>query len=302
LRGFQARLAIAQDQETTEDDLVALVQKRFDQGLAPERDLNRAVAERESVRAGTAPLRAEIQAQMNRLDVLMGDQPGANRALLFAAQAIPAAPLPSGSTTPADLLRRRPDVVAAEQNLVAANARIGIAIADYYPHISLDGLLGTASVATSSLFTNGAVQVTGDAAMQWRLFDFGRVDAEIARAKGRNAETLAAWRQTVLRAIEDVETALTRVSEAHMERESLERQLSRLTRAHEQTQRAYAGGVASLIDALDANRQELAASDRLETVKVNEARAAVAAYRALGGGWQPPALQNVAVQSATAAN
>jgi NodT family efflux transporter outer membrane factor (OMF) lipoprotein len=291
LRGFQARLAVAEDQEKTELGLVGVVRQRLGEGLAPQRDLDRAEAELESVRASIAPLRAAIAAQLNRLDVLLGDEPGTNRALLTGTGAIPMAPRPAGSATPTDLLRRRPDIVAAEGRLAASNARIGVAIADYYPHVSLAGLVGSASTATSNLFTAGAVQATGGASIRWRLFDFGRVDAEVAQAKGRDAEALAAWRGAALHAAEDVETALVRVVEAHAERASLVRQIALLKKAREETQRAYTEGVATLLDVFDADRQELAASDRLATTKANEARAAVAAYRALGGGWQPEALR-----------
>lgn len=289
LRALQARLAIAEDQLRTERDLVSLVRQRFEQGLAAERELNRATAELESVSASTAPLRAAIAAQLNRLDVLVGEQPGANRALLAAAADIPAAPVPAGSAAPADLLRRRPDVIAAERRLAASNARIGVAVAEHYPHLSLSGLLGVASLGTSSLFTGGAVQASAGAGLRWRLFDFGRVDAEVAAAKGREAEALAAWRGSVLRAAEDVETALSRLAEAHTEREALTRRVAALTKARDQTRMAYEGGVAALIDVLDADRERLAASDRLASVRAEEARAAVAAYRALGGGWQPQA-------------
>jgi NodT family efflux transporter outer membrane factor (OMF) lipoprotein len=291
LRGFQARLTVAEDQEKTELGLVGVVRQRLGEGLAPQRDLDRAEAELESVRASIAPLRAAIAAQLNRLDVLVGDEPGTNRALLARSGAIPVAPRPAGSAAPTDLLRRRPDIVAAEGRLAASNARIGVAIADYYPHVSLAGLVGSASTATSNLFTAGAVQATGGASIRWRLFDFGRVDAEVAQAKGRDAEELAAWRGATLHAAEDVETALVRLVEAHAERASLVRQVALLGKARDETRRAYTEGAATLLDVFDADRQELAASDRLATTKAGEARAAVAAYRALGGGWQPEALR-----------
>ena len=297
LRAFQARLGVARDQEANEKLLVSLVRQRFDQGIAAERELNRTTAELVGVRAAMAPLRAAIEAQLNRLDVLVGDAPGSNRASLVEARPVPVAPVPAGSAAP-DLLRRRPDVIAAERRLAASNARIGVAVADYYPHVSLSGLFGVASLGTSTLFTGGAVQASGGAGLRWRLFDFGRVDAEVADARGRHAEALAAWRGSVLAAAEDVETALARLGEAHAERANLERQVAALDRARTQARDAYAGGVTGLIDVTDANRELLAASDRLATVRAEEARSAVAAYRALGGGWQAanvPALASVAV-------
>jgi NodT family efflux transporter outer membrane factor (OMF) lipoprotein len=286
LRALQARLAVSEGQTRNQAQLVDLVRQRFDQGIAAERELNRTRAALEGVRAGAAPLRAAIAAQLNRIDVLVGAQPGSNRAMLVQAAAIPVAPVPAGSAAPEDLLRRRPDVIAAERRLAASNARIGQAVADYYPHVSLSGLLGVASLGTSKLFTAGAVQASGGAGLRWRLFDFGRVDAEVAQVRGGQAEALAAWRGSVLRAAEDVETALSRLSEAHVERAALERQVTALTLARGQAQQAYQGGVVGLIDVTDADRELLAASDRLAAVKGDEARAAVAAYRALGGGWR----------------
>lgn len=297
LRAFQARLAVASDQERNETLLAALVRQRFGQGVVAEREVNRTTAQLEGVRAAMAPLRAGIEAQLTRLDVLVGDPPGRNRALLVAARAVPAAPVPAGSAVPADLLRRRPDVVAAERRLAASTARIGVAVADYYPHLSLSGLLGVASLGTGNLFTGGAVQASGGAGLRWRLFDFGRVDAEVALARGREAEALAAWRGSVLTAAEDVENALARLTEAHAERASLEREVAALGRAQAQARDAYAGGVLGLIEVTDANREMLAASDRLAVARAGESRAAVAAYRALGGGWQPtsaPALASIA--------
>ncbi len=289
LRALQARLGVAEQQARNQSLLVDLVRQRFDQGVAAEREVNRASAALDGVRASAAPLRAGIAAQMNRLDVLVGEQPGSNHAALGAAGAIPAAPAPAGSAAPGDLLRRRPDVVAAERRLAASSARIGVAVADYYPHVSLSGLLGVASLGPAALFTGGAVEASAGAGLRWRLFDFGRVDAEVAQARGAAAEALAAWRGSVLHAAEDVETALTRLAEAHVERAALERQVAALTAARGQAQDAYRGGVVGLIDVTDADRELLAAADRLAAVRGDEARAAVAAYRALGGGWRSEA-------------
>lgn len=294
LRSFQARLAVASDQERNETMLAEIVRQRFDQGIAADRDYNRVVAQLQGVRAAMAPLRAGIEAQLNRLDVLVGDPPGSNRAMLAKPGAVPTAPMPAGSADPSDLLRRRPDVVAAERRLAASSAHIGAAVADYYPHLSLSGLLGVASLGTSNLLTGGAVQASAGAGLRWRLFDFGRIDAEVDAARGREAEALAAWRGSVLVAAEDVETGLARLAESHAERASLEREMAALDRARDQARDAYAGGVVGLIEVIDAEREALAASDRLALARAAEARAAVAAYRALGGGWLATATPTLA--------
>jgi|HubBroStandDraft_6_1064221.scaffolds.fasta_scaffold49681_2 NodT family efflux transporter outer membrane factor (OMF) lipoprotein len=286
LRTLQSRLEVTGKEEKNEALLVDLVRQRVGQGVSPDRDLNRASGALEGVRASMAPLRASIEAQLNRLDVLLGEQPGRNRSLLIEAAPIPDAPVPAGSAAPADLLRRRPDVIAAERRVAASNAQIGQAIAEYYPRISLSGLVGVASLTTGDLFTRDALQASGGAGLRWRLFDFGRIDAEVAAARGRRAEALAAWRGSVLSAAEDVETALARLAEAHRERASLGAQVAALTKAREQARQAYESGVTGLINVTDADRQLLAASDHLVQARGDEARQAVFAYRALGGGWQ----------------
>jgi NodT family efflux transporter outer membrane factor (OMF) lipoprotein len=286
LRGLQARFAVASRQLATERQLLALVQQQSDQGIVADRDLNRVRGEAEGIEASLAPLRAAIAGQLNRLAVLTGRQAGLPPAELVGGEAsIPIAPEPGGSSYPAELMRRRPDLVAAERRVAAANARIGVALAEYYPHISLSGLAGVASIGTGGLFTGSAFQAGGTGALRWRLFDFGRVDTEVAQARGRQAEALAQYRGTVLRATEDVETALARLAEGRGEIAVREQQIAALTRARDQARQAYQGGVLALVDVLDADRALLEASDRLATARAETARASVAAIRVLGGGW-----------------
>lgn len=294
LREQQARLSVAQDQERNQGLLVRLVRQRFDEGFVAERELNRTMGVLAGINASMAPLRASIEAQLNRLDVLLGVQPGTNRSLLISPRPVPAAPMPSGSAMPADLLRRRPDVVAAERRLAASTARIGVAVANYYPRVSLSGLLGLASLGTGQLLTSNAAQTSIGAGLRWRLFDFKRIDAEVAGARGREAEALAAWRSSVLWAAEDVETALARLDASHAQRAALERQVALLTRARDQAHDAFAGGAISLIDVTDADRALLSASDSLASCRAEEARAAIAAYRALGGGWATETFSAIA--------
>lgn len=285
LRGYQARLSLARSQQSTQEKLVDLIQQRFDKGVSADRELQRAIGERERVRATIPPLVAQIDAQLNRLDVLMGTQPGTYRSELERFTAQPVAPNPAASAAPGELLRHRPDVVAAERRLAAANARIGAAIAGYYPRVSLGGSAGFDATQSGSVFTSDGFQVQGVVGLRWRLFDFGRVDAEVAQARGREAELLAAYRASVLRASEDVENALSHLVQARLQSTILERQIAALTSARDQAELAYRGGVLALIEVLDADRELLAASDQLATTRAESARAAVASYRALGGGW-----------------
>jgi NodT family efflux transporter outer membrane factor (OMF) lipoprotein len=301
IREYQARLAVARRQETVQQDLVVLLTRLSGEGVSPERELHQAQAALEGVRASIPPLTAGEEAQLNRLDVLMGAQPGTYPAELINAAPVPAPPTLAGTSTPADLLRRRPDVIAAEQRLIAANARIGAAISDYYPKVSLSALIGVDSLDSSHVFSGDALQRQVAAGFRWRLFDFGRIDAEVAAAKGRDAEALAAYRLSVLRAAEEVENAFSDVAQDEARAAALDRQIAELTTARRQAQEAYEGGVISLIEVRDADRELLTASDQLAQARAGAARAAVASFRALGGGWGGAAPLKLAFNGAASA-
>jgi outer membrane protein TolC len=184
------------------------------------------------------------------------------------------------------MLRRRPDIIAAERRLAASNERIGAAISDYYPKISLSGALGFDSLSAGHLFTSGAFQPIGGGALRWRLFDFGKVAAEVAEARGADAEALAVYRDTVLRAAEDIENALSGLAQTENDVIELHDEVQSLVKARDLAEQAYRAGSITLTDVLDANRQLLIAQDELDANRADAGRAAVGVFRALGGGWE----------------
>jgi NodT family efflux transporter outer membrane factor (OMF) lipoprotein len=285
IRGYQMRLAVAQDQVDTDAHLLRLVQSRYQAGQADGREVAQAEALLKDARASIPTLRVGLESQLNRLDVLMGVQPGTYAADLALPAGIPSVPAIGGNDQPLDVLRRRPDVIAAERRLAASNERIGAAISDYYPKISLSGALGFDSLNVGHFLSSNAFQATGGGALRWRLFDFGKVDAEVAQAHGANAEALAQYRLAVLKAAEDVEDALNALSETEIQAAELQGEVDSLARARDLSQKAYEAGSIPLTDVLDANRQLLVTRDRLDASRADAARAAVGTFRALGGGW-----------------
>ena len=285
IRGDQARITVTEQQVATDEHLLDLVRQRFGRGLAAVREVAQAEALLSQARASLQPLRIDLEAQMNRLDVLLGIQPGTSAGELQSPRDIPSVPSVSASDEPLDVLRRRPDVIAAERRLAASNARIGQAIAEYYPKISLAGLLGYESSSPSDLFKAATFQPQGIAGLRWRVFDFGKVSAEVAQARGSNAEALARYQQAVLRAAEEVENAFTSLVQLEAHNQELLTEVAALKRARDASQEAYQGGVIALTDVLDADRQLLTAQDELAQTRADSARAAVGTFRALGGGW-----------------
>jgi NodT family efflux transporter outer membrane factor (OMF) lipoprotein len=285
VRGYQARLAIAQNQIDTDEHLLRLVRARYEAGAAQGREIAQAEALLKQARASVPALRVGLEQQLNRLDVLMGAQPGTYAHELEATREIPSIPAIPGDDHPSEVLRRRPDIIAAERRLAASNERIGVALSDYYPKISLSGALGYDNVTDGHLFTGDAFQAIGTGAVRWRLFDFGKVDAEVAQARGAHAEALAVYRQAVLRAAEDVENALITLAQTEVHVVQLQDQVQSLLKVRDLSEQAYKAGSITLTDVLDADRQLLLARDELEANEAGAARAAVGVFRALGGGW-----------------
>ncbi|MBB5404779.1 efflux transporter outer membrane subunit [Paraburkholderia youngii] len=288
IRGLQARLNVARRQVQTQQDLLSTINLLYGKGLAAELQVRQAEGALAQVQASVPVLETGLDAAMNALDVMLGAQPGVHRAELLEAGDIPAPPQIGATGSPRELLRRRPDLIVAERQLAASNARIGVAIAEYYPKVSLSGLIGSAtSVASGNLFTSGASQAAGVLGLRWRLFDFGRINAQISQAKGQEAEMLAAYRLAALHATEDVENAFSALVKREEQAAALTQGVDSLGRARAASFAAYQKGVVSLIEVLQADDSLLRTSDARVQAQTESARAAVAAFRALGGGWQP---------------
>lgn len=286
VRTVQARIGVLREQIAMQRRLVGIIRLQVSRGIAADLRLSQTEGALASVEAAVPPLENGLEVAMNALDVLTGAQPGAGHAELARVVAIPVPPAIGTAGGPADLLRRRPDIIAAERRLAASNARIGGAIAEYYPKLSLSGLLGLASTGATSLLGTGALQAQGVAGVRWRLFDFGRVDAEVAGARGRNAEALAAFRLSVLRATQDVENAFDALARRGQQAALLATAEAALVRARRSSFAAYQGGVVSLLEVLDADDRLLRTREARVLAQSEAARAAVASFRALGGGWQ----------------
>jgi len=289
IRGLQARIAIARQQAQTRRELLSTVKLQFEKGIAAELQMRQVEGSLAQVEAQIPVLESGLDAAMNALDVLLAVQPGTYRADLSTDASIPAAPGLAETGTPAEMIRRRPDLIVAERRIAAASARVGVAIAEYYPKFSLGALVGSAAaMASGNLFTGAASQALGVLGLRWRLFDFGRIDAQIAGARGQEAEALAAYRLAALRATEDVENAFSALVKRETQVGILTRGESSLARARENSAAAYKGGVVSLIEVLDADSNLLQVRDAKAQAQTEAARAAVASFRALGGGWDAP--------------
>ena len=286
VRTVQARLALAHEQTATQTRRVALAQLRYDRGIAPELELRQAQGELATTAANVPVFEAALVSARNGLDVLMGIAPGTADAALDAPAPIPQAPAIQTAGGPASLLRRRPDVIVAERRLAASNARIGQALSDYYPKLSLSALMGSATTVAGNFFTGGAATAQGVGGLRWRLFDFGTVDAEVQSARGKNAEALAAYRLSILQATADVEDAFSSVAKREDQAQQLTLGEAALTRARSSALAAYQTGASNYLQVLDADDRLQHVQDARIVAQSDASRAAIASFLALGGGWE----------------
>ena len=285
LREVQVERALLDQVVANQRRQTAMLDLMLQRGVIAGKDYQAALAVLADLEARLPTLRAGEGALMNAIDVLLGEAPGSNHGLLSTSGPIPTFTSIPHPGTPSDLLRRRPDVLAAEYRLRASNAHIGAAMGEYYPKLSLTGLLGVLSSTGGALFIGDAAQARGTVGLRWRIFDFKRIDAEIAAARGQYREDLAAYRAAVLIAAEDVENALLQVEAASAVAVQRQRTLDARLSAQHSAQAALRRGALSQRAAIDADQAVLSARAALAEAQAAETRAVVSLYRALGGGW-----------------
>jgi NodT family efflux transporter outer membrane factor (OMF) lipoprotein len=293
LRTLQQRIATAQTEVARQQRFVRLVGARVRGGMVTGEDLAQQQSQLRTAEAGIPPLRAQADAQMHALGVLTGETPEALIAELSPTAALPSAPaVPAG--LPSDLLRRRPDIRAAEQNLHAATADIGVATADLYPKFSLTAAPALISTALASLLEWGSRSYTASAALDWPIFNGGKTRANIEATKAVQQQALIAYRKTILKALKDVEDALGNIDNDRRQIASLDEAHSSAARAEQIARDRYKGGLVTYSDVLQAQASRISLESQLIEARGNQARDTVALIKALGGGWPELAHEEIA--------
>jgi NodT family efflux transporter outer membrane factor (OMF) lipoprotein len=285
LRGQQERLRVARENSANQRETLRLVEARLVAGYNTDLDTARARAQLETTSSHVPALEALVAVDEHRLAVLTGKAPESLIAQLDTPAPLPALPSSIDPGTPANLLRRRPDVAAAEERLHAASARVGVATADLFPRVSFSGLLGTYAFSHDALFQNRSENDFALLGIDWSFLDIGRVRARLAASRADAAGLLASYQQTVLLALEDTENALVRYQRGRYENDRLQHAAQDATHAAELAKMQYEAGTIGLYELLDAQRQMLMAQDACADSHTRSGTAAVALYQALAGGW-----------------
>lgn len=285
LRGTQEQLRVAQANADNQRGTLRLVEARLEAGRGTDFDTARARAQLESTLARVPALQAQVAVLEHRLAVLGGRAPGALVDALADARPLPALPQRLDPGSPGELLRRRPDIAAAEQRLHAATARIGVATADLFPRFTLGGLIGSQAIDSAALFGRDSETRLIALGIDWSFLDVGRVRARIKAADAQAAGELAHYEQSVLLALEDVENALVRHARSREEDAHLQRAAEDGDLAARLAHTRFQAGAADLFEVLDAERTRLQAQDALAGARTRSVASAAALYRALAGGW-----------------
>ena len=288
LRTSQSRLAIARRNEAAQAETLQLTDFRAQAGLVGSVDVEQARTNLEQTRAQLPTLESAIAQQMHRLAVLAGQTPEALTASLSEAAPLPSVPESVAIGIPAETLRQRPDVHAAEQRIVAETARLASADANRYPRFTLSGSLGVDLVAGA--VTGGtSLAASAVASVVQTLFDGGRIRQQIEIQSAVQEQRVAAYESTVLTALEDVENALVSFEKNRLRLESLRSAETAASNAALLAQTQYSAGVADFQRVLDTQRTVLAVQDSVASTEGDRLTALIQLFKALGGGWSTAA-------------
>lgn len=289
LRDRQRRIALAEVSIKAQEQMVALTRQRTERGTASTLDLIRIQNQLDGTRADQVPLQADMEAYLNQLATLVGQEPGSLDAQLqpaaLAEMALPLPPAQVAVGDPAALLRRRPDIRAAERTLAADTAKIGQAEAARYPSLKLFGVLGLGGVHPSDLTKLDDFAAVAAPMLSWNFLDFGRNKARVTQAEQVRDEAEMKYRQTVLDALRDAEDSLARFRYGRVTVATVARTKASADQALELAQQRYRAGTGTLVEVLDTTRQQVSAQQNLSQAEAALTRSFIGIQKALGLGW-----------------
>ncbi len=298
VRTLQERIKYGRANVEAQAGSLQLTQDRFDAGLSPLTDVTQAEYNLANSQAAIPRLEARLAATVNRLAVLLGKPPGAVDDLLATD---PGVPEPDETVTlgiPADLLRRRPDIRTAERQLASQTALIGVAKADLYPTFSLTGILALESLASGDLFSSGSTTWSLVPGVRWNIFSGGRIRSQVRVQEARTQQLLFTYEQSVLFALDEVESTMVAYEREKVRRQRLEEAVDASDRTVELVRTQYMSGLTDFLNLLDAQRTLATQQDSFAESEGQVVQNLIALNRSLGGGWEPPVPESTPKENA----
>jgi outer membrane protein, multidrug efflux system len=282
LRNLDQQLEIARQTAQTRKESLDLFNLRFEGGVVSELELSQVKSEYEDARATIPQMEKSIAQQENALNLLLGQNPGpVPRGLTINDLKLPTVPV----GLPSDLLERRPDIRQTEQQLIAANARISVAKAQYFPSISLTGLLGYASADLIKLFNGPSLIWNYGASVSAPIFTAGRIQGQVKAAEAQQLQALLRYQQAIQTAFREVEDALVDQNKSRERLEAQARQMAALKTYRDLARLRYDDGYSSYLEVLDAERSFFNVQLSYIQTRGSLFNALVNLYKSMGGGW-----------------
>lgn len=286
VRSYQARLEVAEANRDSQLKTLELVEGIVAAGEVSNLDLEQARANLETTRSQIPILNIALSRAEHRLAILLGKAPGSLNKELQSREPIPLAPSDIAIGIPAEVLRRRPDVLRTERELAAQTALVGVATADLYPKLRLIGTVGLESLSSGNFLKSASRVFSVGPSVQWNLFNAGRVRQNIQVQNARQEQALIRYESAILTALKDVEDALVSYGNEMVRRDSLIRAEAAVKRTVEIAQDQYKGGETTFLTVLDAQRSQLQLQDQLAQSNAQVTTNVIMLYKALGGGWR----------------
>ncbi|KXU87508.1 secretion protein [Paraburkholderia monticola] len=286
LRDTQDLLGIARQNLAIANDVLKLTQVRAHEGVTTDLDVSNASAQVENIESLIPTLESHSETTINAIGLLLGQQPGALRQTLGEEREVPALPAQVPIGFPSELVQRRPDIRKAEADLHAATATVGVAKADFYPRITLNGSAGLQSLQLSSLGSWASGQFVVGPSITLPIFEGGRLKGTLQLREAQQQEAAIVYRQTVLRAWREVDDALVTYDAEQRRRDRLATAVSMNERALVVARERYKAGALDYLDVLNVQRQLLDAQSNLQKSKATAATNLITLCKALGGGWE----------------
>jgi NodT family efflux transporter outer membrane factor (OMF) lipoprotein len=286
LRGAQQKLQITNQNLKTERETQSLARDRLKAQLGNDLDVANASAQVTATQAQIPLLQREIDSDINQLSLLLALEPGALKTELDTPRAVPPVPPEVPIGLPGDLARRRPDIRAAEAQLHAATAQVGVAVASLYPSVTFSAPFGTQAERVPDLASWAAAFYAIGPTVTIPIFEGGRLHATVKLQETQEKQAALDYAKTVLSAVHDVENALITYSTEQQHRQALEATVAENKRAVALAQQRYRDGLTTFLDVLDAERNLLATQSTLADSTTAVSTDLVGLYKALGGGWQ----------------
>ncbi len=289
VRTFQARLAAVESNLDAQNETYQLTLWRYQAGLSDELAVQQARYNLESTRSQIPSLHTGLEEAMNRIAVLLGEQPGTVHGELEKTESIPVPSPKTAVGVPAEMIRRRPDVRQAERELAAQTARIGVATADLYPKFTLNGSIGVEALSfnklASNLSSSDSWALSGGPRISWAIFDAGAIRQNIKAQSALQEQALIQYESSILGALEDVENALVAYADEQRRNNNLSEATQAAQTAVELAQHEYQAGLTDFSNVLEAQRSLLSFQDQLAQSNGTMTSNLVRLYKALGGGW-----------------